>query len=87
MAEPENKDPDMTRTIDIFADFRYGKINREEALDRLEREIGLTRVVAAAFISSMNRQNIVELRGFHKPRGQKRGWKVDKMLAEREKGK
>lgn len=87
MAEPESKDTDMTRMVDIFADFRYGRINRQEAIDNLCREAGMIPSVADAFIKSMSRQNIVELRGHRKPRGQKRGWKVDKMLAEREKNK
>lgn len=87
MAEPESKDTDMTRMVDIFADFRYGRMNRQEAIDKLCREAGMIPSVADAFIRSMSRQNIVELRGHRKPRGQKRGWKVDKMLAEREKNK
>lgn len=65
--EDDDKSPTFKEEVQVFADYKDGKLNMTQAI-RLLKKYGYMEPIARALLRSMSRLNVTELRP-RKPRG------------------
>lgn len=69
MAKSETSEADLTKiTTDIFVRYAEGDLGFEDAVRELEHRAGFIPVVARPMLKSLNKRNIVDIRGYAKPK-------------------